>query len=141
MTSVVPPLHSTRLRRTRRISPASAMSAARSPVIGSVGVGAPSGIGHPIADAANGLDQAARGAQLLAEVVDVGVDRIRGDGHAEWPGLVQELVARQGLARMAEEALEQRELAWGEIHGLAVEGHPSGGLVQGDRADDELGLG
>src|SRR6478609_4067330 len=124
MTSVVPPLHRTRFRRTCRTSPLSAVSAASSGGVVSVGVRIPSGIGQTIAHAADGLDQLAGRTELVAQVVDVGIDRVRGHGHAERPGLVEQLVARQRLAGVAEEALEEGELARAEIDRLAVEGDP-----------------
>ena len=52
---------------------------------------------------------------FVAQVVDVGVDRVRRHRHAERPGLVEQLVARQRLAGVAQEALEQRELARAQV--------------------------
>ena len=125
MSRVVPPLHRTRLRRTCRSSRLSAVSAASSGALGSVGGGIPSGIGQTIAHAADGLDQPARRTELVAQVVDVGIDRVRRDRHAERPGLVEELVARQRLAGMAEQALEQRELARAEVDRSCRRGSPA----------------
>src|SRR5512143_1463093 len=113
-TSVVPPLHRTRLRRTCRISRPSAAWAASSGAVVAGGVAIPSGTSafrQTIAHAADGLDQPPGGAELLAQVVDVRIHGIRGDRHAERPGLVEELVARQRLAGVPEQAFEQRELA------------------------------
>src|SRR6478735_5867953 len=124
MTSVVPALHRTRLRRTCWTIRLSAVSAASSGAVVSVGR-IPSGIGQTIAHAAHGLDQLAGRAQLVAEVVDVGIDRVRCHGDAERPRLVEELVARQRLTRMAEEAFEKRELARAEVDRSAVERDPA----------------
>src|SRR5262245_62881693 len=121
--SVVKPLHATSCQRTRRISRLSAAIASSSAASKSLDA-APSGIAETVPDAADGLDPRALRPELGPEVVDVGVDGVRGHGHAERPGLVEELVAGQRLAGMAEEALEQRELAGAEIDVAAARGHP-----------------
>src|SRR6476620_10255965 len=139
MTSGVPALHRTRLRRTCWTIRLSAVSAASSGAVVSVGR-IPSGIGQTIAHAAHGFDQLAGRTELVTQVVDVGVDSVRRHGDAERPRLVKELVARQCLTRVAEEALEQRELARAEVDRLAVEGDPARHLVEHDRLDGELRL-
>src|SRR6476646_4977773 len=123
MTSVVPALHRTRLRRTCWTIRLSAVSAASSGAVVSVGK-IPSGIGQTIAHAAYGLDQLAGRTELVPQVVDVGVDGVRRHRDAERPRLVEELVARQRLTRVAEEAFEKRELARAQIDRLAVERDP-----------------
>ena len=55
--------------------------------------GPSSGIAEPVADAAHGPDHRAGVAQLVAQVVDVGVDGVGRDRHAERPGMVEQLVA------------------------------------------------
>src|SRR5437660_5068402 len=135
--SVVRPLHATRRRRTSRISRASPLEASRSgdaPVPPSA---IPSAIVQAIADATDGLDPVALRAELPPEVVDIGVHGVRRDGHAEGPGLVQQLVAAQRLARMAEERLQQRELARAEVDAGRTNGHRPGRLVEDDGAGDE----
>ena len=97
-TSVVPPLQASSRQRTRGR--------------GGVVVGRALTLGHPVADAADRLDPGgAHRPELAAQERDEGVDRVRGHRHAERPGHVEELVARQGVARVAQQALEQRELA------------------------------
>src|SRR5258708_4084205 len=96
---VVPPLNATSRQRTRRMRRPSAASAAvsiASPASPAVPAGAPSGIGQTVPDAADGLDPVPDVAELRAEVMDVGVNRVWGDGHAERPGLVEQLIAGQG---------------------------------------------
>src|SRR5690242_9628412 len=100
--SVVRPLHATRRRRTSRISWASPLEASRSgdgPVPPSA---IPSAIVQAIAHATDGLDPVALRAELRPEIVNVRVHGVRRDGDAERPRLVQQLVAAQRLARMAE---------------------------------------
>src|SRR6516162_4199157 len=120
ISSVVPPLHRTSLRRTRRMSALSAVSAACSGAVVSLGGWIPSGICQTIAHPSHGLDQPAGRPELVAEVVDVCVDGIRRDRDAERPRLVEQLVTRERLPRMTEQAFEERELPWTEIDALAV---------------------
>ena len=75
----------------------------------------PSRIAETVPDAADRLDPRPLRPELRPEVVDVRVDRVRRDGDAERPGLVEELVAGQRLAGVPEEALEQRELARAQV--------------------------
>ena len=77
--------------------------------------GAPSRIAQTVPHAADRLDPRPEVAELGPEVVDVGVDGVRRDRDAERPCLVEELVAGQRLAGVAEEALEQRELARAQV--------------------------
>src|SRR4051794_29799199 len=70
--------------------------------------------------------------------MDVGVDGVWRDRDTEWPRLVEELVAGQRLAGVAQEALEKRELAGAEVDGLAVDRDAAQRLVERDRAGDEL---
>jgi hypothetical protein len=49
--------------------------------------------------------------------------------------MVEQPIARERLARMAQEVLEQRELARAELDALAVRGDLATRLVQGDPAD------
>ena len=115
-TSVEPPLQSRSRRRTRRTSAAS--------VVGSVGRRGPRAqpqvaqSGQPVADAADRLDpRRTVRPELAPEERDECIDGVRRDGHAKRPGLVEQLVARQRVARVAEEALEERELARSQIDG------------------------
>src|SRR5689334_7046907 len=144
--SVEPPLQATRRQRTLRTSLASASEAWASASSTGAGCGTAGGcgrsgdgstIGKPIAHAADRLDPAPCLAELRAQVMDIGVDRVRRDRHGEGPCLVQELVARQRLARMAQEALEQRELARAEIHRSTADGDPAASLVERDRTGGE----
>src|SRR6188508_2488142 len=125
-TSVTPALHATRRQRTRRMRRASAMTASSSD-------GRPSGAAmpsvalrsgdanrshpagscagvrtQPIAHSPDGLDETGLVAELVAQVVDVGIDRIGGHGDAVRPRVIEELFASEHLVGMAEEALEQR---------------------------------
>src|SRR5919107_1706385 len=61
---------------------------------------------------ANGVDQArlAAGLGLAAEVSDVDVERVRGKAEVVTPDALEDDRARQHLARVAQEELEQREL-------------------------------
>src|SRR5688572_30410122 len=129
--SVEPPLHATRRQRTPRTRRASLSEASRSAASSAVAIA--SAIGKPIAHATDGLDPAAGVAELGPQVVDVGIDRVGRDRHRERPRLVQELVARERLARVPEEALQQRELPGAQVHRPAVDGHPAAPLVQRDR--------
>src|SRR6266568_471081 len=127
--SVERPLQATSRQRTRRMSLASSASTPSSSTLASAGPASPSGIGHPIPDTTHGLDPTAGIAELRAQVVDVRVHGIRGNCDAERPGLIEELVSAQALARMTEQALEEGELPRAELDGLAVNGHPAGPLV------------
>ena len=138
--SVMPPLHKARLMRTRRSNCASAGVTSGAEWSAGSGAMTPSGIREAVPHAANGLDEPSRGAKLVAQVVDVGIDRVRRHRDPERPRLVEQLIARQGLAGVPEQAFEQGELAWAELHAGAFDGDPPGGLVEHDRADDELGL-
>src|SRR5450759_2863648 len=127
--SVVPPLQATSRHRTERIRRASASDDST----GSVS----SGIGHPVADAADRLDPAAGVTELGPQVVDIGVDGIRGDRHAEGPRLVEQLVAAQALAGMPEEALQQGKLARAQLDRPTLDRHPAGLLAEPDRPDGD----
>jgi hypothetical protein len=59
------------------------------------------------------------GTELVAEQVDVGLDRVRREGHAIRPGVVEQLVARQDLTGPAQQALQDRELALAQVDRLA----------------------
>src|SRR6187200_1358983 len=77
---------------------------------------------HPIAQSAHGADAAAGVAtELLAQVVDIGVDGVVGQEVAVWPGGVEELVAAERLSRMAHQAFEERELPAAELDRCAVD--------------------
>src|SRR6185369_1265565 len=139
-TRVVRPLHRTRRRRTPRMSRASA-ARARSSAGSPVAVErTPSGIVQTVPDPANRLDPVALAAKLGPEVMDVGVDGIRRDRDAERPRLIEELVPAEGLAGMAEQGLEEGELARAEIDGPIVDRDRAGRLVERDRAGHETWL-
>src|SRR6187549_3021141 len=124
-TSVAPPLNSTSRQRTPRTMRA---SRARSCSSVASGAGRPvssmrsgdSAIAQTVAHATYRPDHLAGIAQLVAQVVDIGVHRVRGHGHPERPRVVEQLVARERLVGMAQEALEQGELARRELHGSIV---------------------
>src|SRR5512146_2171029 len=66
-----------------------------------------SAIGQAVADAPDRLDARRGIAELGPEVVDVRIHGVRRHRHAERPGLVEQLVASEGLAGVAKEAFEQ----------------------------------
>src|SRR5438132_8494413 len=97
--------------RTRAIAPAkSSVSFALSGSLFSTGFGA-----EPIADAAHGLERArAEGAvEPVAELVDVDVDDVRVALEVAFPGVGEQLLARQYLPRVTHEGLEQGVLLLG----------------------------
>src|SRR6185503_1725718 len=137
--SVESPLHRTSRMRTVRIRRPSAASDSAS--VGSEpDVAMPSGTVEAIPDAADRLDPIAFGPELGPEVVDVGVDGIGRDGDSERPGLIEQLIAAQGLAGVAEERFEKGELARAEIHRPIMDGDGPGCLVEGDRTRDQARL-
>src|SRR5690349_4584642 len=75
----------------------------------------PSGIVQAVPHAPDGLDPVALRPELRPEVVDVGIDRVGCHRDAERPGLVEELIAAEGLAGVAQERLQQRELARAQV--------------------------
>src|SRR5438477_152686 len=76
-------------------------------------------------------------AELLAQVVHVGVHGVQCDGDTEGPGLVEQLIAGHDPARMPQQAFEQGELARREVHVVAVDGHPAQPFVELDRTVHE----
>src|SRR5262245_44921416 len=132
--SVEKPLHATSCQRTRCISRPSALSASRPAASRSPPV-TPSGIAETVPDAADRLDPRPDIAELRPQVVDVGVDGIRRARAAARPGLVEQLVTRQRLAGVAEEAFEEGELARAEVDLAAASGDPPGRFVEADRTD------
>src|SRR5262245_51555078 len=72
-----------------------------------------------VADATDGVDQAPLAGRfdLSSQMPDVNVERVGGPGQVEAPDEAEELVARQNLARVRQEELEQRELRDGELDG------------------------
>src|SRR5689334_3343554 len=139
--SVMPPLHSVSWYRTRRRSRASSGVTWSAAAVVVFGAGTPSGIGEPIADAADRLDVAARGTELVSQVVDVGIDGVGGHGDTERPRLVEQLVARQRLPDVPQQALEQRELARTQIDDGPIDGDAPSGLVEDDRPGGERWFG
>src|SRR4029079_85896 len=108
------PLQRTSRQRTVRISRLSvaiASASARS----RPDAAQPSRTVEPVPPAADGLDPVAFRAELGPEVMDISVDGVGRDGDAEGPGLVEELIAAQGLAGMAQQRFEQGELARAEV--------------------------
>src|SRR5690625_7780889 len=65
---------------------------------------------EPVAYAANRLDVPGEGAKLLTQVFDVCIDRSLRDHHGILPDRLEELLARERLARMPGEVAEQLEL-------------------------------
>src|SRR6476620_6357567 len=139
-TSVMAPLHSERFTRTRRSSAPSAAVTSGS-AFSTVGETTPSAIRQPIPDAADGLDEPARRSELGPQVMHVCIDGARCDRDAKRPGLVQQLIARQCLARVPEETLEERELARAEVDETIIHRHATSRFVEHDRADAQPWLG
>src|SRR5262249_18186492 len=123
-TAVEIPLHATRRQRTRRMSRASLARAACSAPSSRGSTRRPAATAEAVPHTADGLDLHPGVAELRAQVVDVGVDRVGRHRDAERPGVVEQLVAGQRLARVAHERLEQRELARAEIDVAAADGDP-----------------
>ena len=80
-------------------------------------------------------------AELLAQLRDVDLDRARLAGRAEAPHRLQQLIARDHLAGVAQQVLEQVELALGELDLRAVDAHLAGAAGQDHRAELEHVLG
>jgi hypothetical protein len=94
-----------------------------------------SAFSQAIADAADGFDVGGGAvADLLPQQVDVGLDRVRRQGDAIRPGVVEQLIARENLAGPPQQAFEDRELALAQIDRLACDGDAPGGFVQLERA-------
>ena len=133
MSSVRPPLQAMRRSRVRRRSAASSPAAS---LPRAAGVGASgSASTDAVPDAADGLDPgAAVGAELRAQQVDVGLDRVGRERRAVRPGLVEELVAREDLAGPAEEALQDGVLALAQVDRRAARRSPAGRSRRGRSA-------
>src|SRR5688572_3066996 len=129
----MPPLQRARLIRTPRRSRASEGVTSEGDPAAGAGVARPSGIGEAVPLAANGLDEPAGRPELVAQVVDVRIDRVRGHRDAEGPSLVKQLVAREGLAGVPQQAFEQRELARAEVDACAFYRHAARRLIERDR--------
>src|SRR5215216_3965581 len=69
--------------------------------------------------------------------MDVRVHRIRRDGDAERPGLIEQLVATERLSRMTQKRLQEQELARAEVHRPVSDRDGAGRLVESDRAGHE----
>ena len=79
-----------------------------------------------IADAADGLDEVGGVAELLAQALDVDVDRPLQDHGVLADGGVHQLEAGEGPARLAEEHFEQAELGRGQRQLLVAVRAPGG---------------
>src|SRR6186713_3758316 len=84
--------------------------------------GGAAGLAQPVADAAHRLDEplALAAVDLLAERVDVDVDDVRRQLERVLPDARLDLRARHDLSAAAQQQLEERALADGEPHDLAV---------------------
>src|SRR3954447_4108616 len=76
-------------------------------------------------------------AELAAEARDVDVERLRRAEPVGVPDLVDEPLARDDAAGLADQQQEQLELLAGEVHFLAAHARCSPGRVDEDRADLE----
>ena len=131
MSSVSPPLQAMRRRRVRRRSAASSRRPRRRGASGRAGQRAR--IRYPTPRTVS-IHAAAVGAELRAQQVDVRLDRVRRQRRPVGPRLVQELVAREDLARAPEEAFQDRVLALAQVDRPPCHGHAAVGLVEDDRA-------
>ena len=129
---MLPALHAISRRRVRRSTGASGVERAGRGGRASVGA---AHAGRPVAHAAHGLDRAAGDRpQLAPQEVDVRVDDRGRDLGVVRPGVVEQLVAAEHPAAVAEQALEQGELARAEVDPQAVDGDDAGRLVELDRS-------
>src|SRR5690625_140199 len=79
---------------------------------------------EPVAHAANRLDVPGEGAKLLTQVFDVCIDGSLRDHHGILPDRLEELLARERLARMPDEVAEQLELGQRKPEVFVVERCP-----------------
>src|SRR5438552_8255429 len=75
-----------------------------------------------VTGAANCLDQTRPAAQLelVAQVLDAHVDQVRVAQIVEAPHVLQDLLAREHLARMTQEELEELVFARGQLEQVAI---------------------
>src|SRR6266849_8656557 len=75
-----------------------------------------------VTSAAHCLDQTRAAAQLelVAQVLDAHVDQVRVAEVVEAPDILQDLLAREHLAGMTQEQLEQLVLARGQLQQIAA---------------------
>src|SRR5919197_1388109 len=78
-----------------------------------------------------------RGAELAPEGLDVGVDGAGPEPVAVAPDVGQELLPGEDHPRLVAEEGQDVELGGGEVDGLAVEGGPPGGRLEGNPAQPE----
>src|SRR5689334_22359282 len=100
----------------------------------------PSGTVQPVPDATDRLDSIAFGPEFGPEIVDVRIDGVGRDGDPERPGLIEELVTAESLARVPEQRFEQRELARGEVDRTIVDRDRPRRLVEADGPGDQARL-
>src|SRR5262249_50540743 len=82
-----------------------------------------------VADAAHGLDQP-RLTELAAQVADVDLERVGARAEVVAPHVLEDLRAREHLARMLHEQLEQEELGAGELDRALAAGDRVAGRVE-----------
>ncbi|CAI8941815.1 hypothetical protein EMIT0P265_50394 [Pseudomonas zeae] len=68
---------------------------------------------------------------LRPQAIDVGVDRVFVTFVAVTPDRVEQVHARENLARLAGEEIQQVELPWREVHTLSVEADFAGDRIDG----------
>src|SRR5689334_5603549 len=78
---------------------------------------------QPVTDSAQGLDDITRGAELLAQTLDVRVHGTGGDLRIDAPHVRQKRVARLHSARPLEKRLQQPKLESGEGDRAAADAH------------------
>ena len=97
-------------------------------------------VAQRVADAADRVDEPrlAAGLGLAAQVADVHVERVRAEAEVVAPDALVDHRAREHLARVAQEQLEQRELGARQLDRLAVARHLARPRVQLEIAEREL---
>src|SRR3954468_14609249 len=103
------------------------------------GVGPLRLVPQAIPRAAHGLQlrHAERAVDLVAQVADVDVDDVRAVLVVVVPGVLEQLVAREHLARVAHERLQKLELLGREVDLGVLAPDAAGGRVELERADLE----
>ncbi len=92
-------------------------------------------VSRGVSDAVDGADDA--GPELAAQGLDVGVDRAGPEPVAVAPDVGQELLPGEDDAGLVAEEGQDVELGRGEVDGLAVEGRPAGGRLEGHPAQPQ----
>src|SRR3954452_6362950 len=96
-------------------------------------------VAQAVAGAAHRLElrDAERTVDLVAQVADVDVDDVRAVLVVVVPGVLEQLVAREHLARVAHEGLQELELLRRQRHLGVAAPHAAGGGIQAKVADLE----